>query len=45
VQLTAGLVATAKREGRPLGEAEQTMIDACLRIIRFRSACHSASTQ
>ncbi|AWS44854.1 phosphotransferase family protein [Streptosporangium sp. 'caverna'] len=45
VQLTAGLVATAKREGLPLGEAEQTMIDACLRIIRFRSACHSVSTQ
>ncbi|MDP9841837.1 phosphotransferase family protein [Streptosporangium lutulentum] len=45
VQLTAGLVATARREGRPMGEAEQTMIDACLRIIRLRSACHSVPTQ
>ncbi|WP_433256227.1 phosphotransferase family protein [Streptosporangium sp. CA-135522] len=45
VQLTAAAVAAAKREGRPLDEVEQVLIDTCQRIVRFRSACHSVPTQ
>ncbi|GAA2855308.1 aminoglycoside phosphotransferase family protein [Streptosporangium fragile] len=45
VQLTAAAVATAEREGRPLDEVEQILVEACLRIVQFRSACHSVPTQ
>ncbi|MET8386045.1 phosphotransferase [Streptosporangium canum] len=45
VQLTAAAVATAKREGRPLDEVEQVLIDTCQRIVQLRSACHSVPTQ
>lgn len=45
VQLTAAAVAKAEREGRPLDEVEQILVDTCQRIVRFRSACHSVPTQ
>ncbi|WP_307827724.1 phosphotransferase [Planomonospora sp. ID82291] len=45
VQLAAAAVAAAGREGRELDEVEQVLIDSCQRIVRFRSACHSADTQ
>jgi aminoglycoside phosphotransferase (APT) family kinase protein len=45
VQLAAAAVATAKREGRPLDEVEQLLVDTCLRIVQVRSACHSVPTQ
>ncbi|MGV9771342.1 phosphotransferase family protein [Streptosporangium sp. NPDC003464] len=45
VQLTAAAVATAGREGRPLDEVEQVLVDTCQRIVQLRSACHSVPTQ
>ncbi|GAA3069238.1 phosphotransferase family protein [Streptosporangium carneum] len=45
VQLTAAAVANAEREGRPLDEVEQVLVDTCQRIVQFRSACHSVPTQ
>ncbi|MBB5822824.1 aminoglycoside phosphotransferase (APT) family kinase protein [Streptosporangium becharense] len=45
VQLTAAAVATAEREGRPLDEVEQILVDACLRIVQFRDARHRVPTQ
>ncbi|WP_406316366.1 phosphotransferase [Streptosporangium sp. NBC_01639] len=45
VQLTAAALANAEREGRPPDEVEQVLLDTCERIIRLRSACHSALTE
>ncbi|MFI7536107.1 phosphotransferase family protein [Streptosporangium sp. NPDC049376] len=45
VQLTAAAVIAAEREGRPLDEVEQTLVDTCQRIVQFRTACHSVPTQ
>ncbi|WP_440086596.1 phosphotransferase family protein [Streptosporangium sp. LJ11] len=45
VQLAAAAVAAAGREGRPLDEVEEVLVESCLRIVRHRSACHSVPTQ
>ncbi|MEU8385818.1 hypothetical protein AB0C32_42560, partial [Streptosporangium sp. NPDC048865] len=45
VQLAAAAVAAARREGRPLDEVEEVLVESCLRIVRHRSACHSVPTQ
>ncbi|WP_329083364.1 MULTISPECIES: phosphotransferase [unclassified Streptosporangium] len=45
VQLAAAAVAAAERAGRPLDEVEEMLVEACLRIVRHRSACHSVPTQ
>ncbi|WP_030908764.1 phosphotransferase family protein [Streptosporangium amethystogenes] len=45
IQLAAAAVSTAGRAGRPLDEVEEILVEACLRIIRHRSACHAVPTQ
>ncbi|MFF3437323.1 phosphotransferase family protein [Streptosporangium sp. NPDC002721] len=45
VQLAAAAVAAAGREGRPLDEVEEVLVESCLRIVRHRSACHGVPTQ
>lgn len=45
VQLAAAAVASAGRAGRPLDEVEEILVEACLRIVRHRSACHAVPTQ
>ncbi|MGC5010611.1 phosphotransferase family protein [Streptosporangium sp. DT93] len=45
VQLAAAAVATARRQGRALDEVEEVLVEACLRIVRHRTACRGAPTQ